>query len=75
MPSCYPTQAPPRGQLADFRKSIMLEIHDVVKTYGKNAPAVADVSLNLSLHDHAHRPAAAFSGDMRRRLGIAQALR
>ena len=53
----------------------MLEIHDVVKTYGKNAPAVADVSLNLSLHDHAHRPAAAFSGDMRRRLGIAQALR
>ncbi|HYD81229.1 MAG TPA: ABC transporter ATP-binding protein [Paucimonas sp.] len=28
----------------------------------------------VNLHDHAHRPAANFSGGMRRRLGIAQAL-
>ena len=28
----------------------------------------------VNLHEHAHRPAAAFSGGMRRRLGIAQAL-
>jgi ABC-2 type transport system ATP-binding protein len=28
----------------------------------------------VNLHDHAHRPAASFSGGMRRRLGIAQAL-
>jgi ABC-type multidrug transport system ATPase subunit len=28
----------------------------------------------VNLHDHAHRPAAGFSGGMRRRLGIAQAL-
>jgi ABC-2 type transport system ATP-binding protein len=35
---------------------------------------VLDVLRQVNLHEHAHRPAASFSGGMRRRLGIAQAL-
>jgi ABC-2 type transport system ATP-binding protein len=40
----------------------------------RNPKRINDLLEMVNLHDHAHRPAASFSGGMRRRLGIAQAL-
>jgi ABC-2 type transport system ATP-binding protein len=40
----------------------------------RNAQRITQLLEMVNLHDHAHRPAASFSGGMRRRLGIAQAL-
>jgi ABC-2 type transport system ATP-binding protein len=40
----------------------------------RNPQRITHLLEMVNLHDHAHRPAASFSGGMRRRLGIAQAL-
>ncbi|OYT93626.1 MAG: ABC transporter ATP-binding protein [Burkholderiales bacterium PBB3] len=40
----------------------------------RNPKRIAELLELVNLHEHAKRPAAAFSGGMRRRLGIAQAL-
>jgi ABC-2 type transport system ATP-binding protein len=40
----------------------------------RNPQRITQLLEMVNLHDHAHRPAASFSGGMRRRLGIAQAL-